>query len=133
MTIKTTDLSPQYIIDDWTVGHELNEKTGRNVTKVTMILSRKITSIFMETYLPTILMNMINQATNYISAEDKYSLVYTINITCMMVLASVYLSVSSSLPTTPNIKPVEVWLLFNLAYPFLVILINICLQVRDHL
>ena len=47
----------------------------------------------------------------------------------MMVLASVYLSVSSSLPTTPNIKPVEVWLLFNLAYPFLVILTNICLQV----
>ena len=47
----------------------------------------------------------------------------------MMVLASVYLSVSNSLPSTPVIKPVEVWLLFNLAYPFLVIITNILLEV----
>ena len=31
----------------------------------------------MVTYLPTILMNMINQATNYITGEDKYSQIYT--------------------------------------------------------
>ena len=49
----------------------------------------------------------------------------------MMVLASVYLSVSNSLPSTPVIKPVEVWLLFNLAYPFLVIITNILLEVRE--
>ena len=48
----------------------------------------------------------------------------------MMVLASVYLSVLASLPSTANIKPVEVWLLFNLAYPVLVILVNVLLQVR---
>ena len=95
------------------------------------MLSRKYLSIFMVTYLPTILMNMINQATNYISGEDKYNMVYTINITCMMVLASVYLTVSASLPTTLRMKPVEIWLLFNLAYPVLVILVNVLLQVVD--
>ena len=83
----------------------------------------------MVTYLPTILMNMINQATNYIEGESKYDLIITVNITCMMVLASVYLSVSASLPTTSDIKPVEVWLIFNLAFPFLTILINVTLQV----
>ena len=83
----------------------------------------------MVTYLPTILMNMINQATNYISGDTKYDLIYTINITCMMVLASVYLSVSASLPSTSDIKPVEIWLLFNLAYPILVITSNIIQQV----
>ena len=84
----------------------------------------------MVTYLPTILMNMINQATNYISGEDKFTMIYTVNMTCMMVLASVYLSVSASLPSTAEIKPVEVWLLFNLAYPLLVIIVNVLLQVR---
>ena len=83
----------------------------------------------MVTYLPTILMNLINQATNYIKGDDKFSLIYTINITCMMVLASIYLSVSASLPTTSDMKPVEVWLLFNLAFPLLVMLTNIALQV----
>ena len=75
-------------------------------------------------------MNMINQASNYITGNTRFDLVYTINITCMMVLASVYLSVSASLPTTSDIKPVEIWLLFNLAYPFLVILVNVLLQVN---
>ena len=31
-------------------------------------------------YLPTILMNMINQATNYIPTDEKYDLIYTINM-----------------------------------------------------
>ena len=99
-----------------------------------IVLSRKFLSMFMVTYLPTILMNMINQATNYIkmsSTDDKYSMIYAINITCMMVLASIYLSVSASLPTTSDIKPVEVWLLFNLAYPLIVMLTNIVLQVCE--
>ena len=74
-------------------------------------------------------MNIINQATNYLENESKCDLVVTVNVTCMMVLASVYLSVSSSLPSTANIKPVEVWLLFNLAYPVLVIIVNVLLQV----
>ena len=74
-------------------------------------------------------MNGINQASNYIKAENKYDMIYTINITCMMVLASIYLSVSSSLPSTASIKPVEVWLLVNLFYPLQVILTNVILQV----
>ena len=92
-------------------------------------MSRKTSKIFLVTYLPTILMNLINQAANYITGEDKYSMIYTINITCMMVLASIYLSVSSSLPSTASIKPVEVWLLVNLFYPLQVILTNVILQV----
>ena len=46
----------------------------------------------------------------------------------MMVLASIYLAVSTSLPTTAMIKPVEIWLLFSLVYPVLVIVINILIQ-----
>ena len=47
----------------------------------------------------------------------------------MMVLASVYLSVSGSLPVTSDIKPIEHWLLFNLFWPFLIIISNILVQV----
>ena len=75
-------------------------------------------------------MNLINQVTNYMTVQDKYDLVITVNITCMMVLTSVYLSVSNSLPSTPTIKPIEVWLLYNISYPFFVIVNNVGLQVR---
>ena len=96
---------------------------------VSVELGSNLMSVFLVTYLPTILINIINQATNYLETESKCDLLITVNVTCMMVLASVYLSVSTSLPSTPAIKPVEVWLLFNLAYPFLVIITNILLQV----
>ena len=74
-------------------------------------------------------MNIINQASVYIKADNKHDLVITVNITIMMVLASIYLSVSSSLPSTPNIKPVEWFLLLNLMYPFFVILASVLVQV----
>ena len=118
------------MVEDWVVTNYHNNQTRRKMVRVTMILSRNIKSIFLVTYLPTILMNMINQATNYIKDEDKYSIIYTVNITCMMVLASIFLSVSASLPITSEIKPVESWLILNLAYPFTIILVNVVLQVR---
>ena len=96
-------------------------------------LSRNIGNIILVTYLPTFLMNLINQATNYISSPDKYEIIYTINITCMMVLASIYLAVSTSLPPTAEIKPVEVWLLSSLVYPALIIVLNILIQVITHI
>ena len=52
----------QYVIKDWTIDNEVKHRqTERNMTRVTMVLRRNIKSIFLVTYLPTILMNMINQ------------------------------------------------------------------------
>ena len=59
---------------------DFNPYTHKRVVKVTMVLSRNFLSIFMVIYLPTILMNTINQATNYIPTNDKYELIYTINM-----------------------------------------------------
>ena len=90
---------------------------------------RDLISVLAVTFLPPLVMNIINQASVYIKADNKHDLVITVNITIMMVLASIYLSVSSSLPSTPNIKPVEWFLLLNLMYPFFVILASVLVQV----
>ena len=75
-------------------------------------------------------MNIINQATNYIVGDEFFGDVIAVNITCMMVLSSIYIAVSGSLPATSNIKYVEIWLLFSLIYPFLVVLINTFIHVE---
>ena len=126
LEIESSRQIGHYDIERWTMKALENED---DEIEVSMVFKIDLISIFMVTYLPTILMNMINQATNYITSDNKYDIIFTVNITCMMVLASIYLSVSASLPNTYGIKPVEIWLLFNLAYPFLVILVNIILQV----
>ena len=118
----------QYSVKEWKIESVDSVEEGIRGVKVTVELGRSIGSIFTVTYLPTILMNLVNQATNY--SKNNYDLVMTVNITCMMVLASVYISVSSSLPLTAGMKYIEIWLLFNLAYPVMVIIVNIVLKVR---
>ena len=76
-------------------------------------------------------MNIINQATNYFIGEEFFGDVIAVNITCMMVLSSIYIAVSGSLPATSSIKYVEIWLLFSLIYPFLVVLINTFIHVEE--
>ena len=65
------DTIGQYIIERWTHSAHVNNHTRERVLILEVVLTRKLTSIFMVTYLPTILMNIINQATNFIKVEIK--------------------------------------------------------------
>ena len=42
----------------------------------------------------------------------------------MLVLVTMFISVSNRLPKTSYMKMMDVWLLFNLLYPFVVVLIH---------
>ena len=50
--------------------------------------------------------------------------VITVNLTSMLVLTTIFIDVSNNLPKTSYIKMVDIWLLFNLLLPFLVVLIH---------
>ena len=129
-TAQPSSTVGHYAVRKWTISTGPNGGGGNSLI-LTVQLGRNIGSVFLVTYVPTILMNIINQATNYAMVNgNNYEIIMTINITSMMVLASIYLSVSSSLPATASIKPIEIWLLFNLVYPFIIIMVNIILQVK---
>ena len=42
----------------------------------------------------------------------------------MLVLTTMFINISNNLPKTSNMKMVDVWLLFNLLYPLIVVLIH---------
>ena len=42
----------------------------------------------------------------------------------MLVLVTMFISVSNNLPKTSYMKMIDVWLLFNLLYPFIIVLIH---------
>ena len=77
------------IIIDWDIV-QVHDGALKTIT-VNMRLTRKIGSIFMVIYLPLILMNILNQASFYLTTEDRYQMVINVNITCLLALASVYL------------------------------------------
>ena len=120
----------RYLITEWKIITDYTySRSEKKMVKVAVTLTMNSLSILLVTYLPTLLMNIINQATNYITGDSKYDLIITVNMTSMVVLATIYMSVSMSLPNTPDIKPVEVWLFFSIAYPFWVIITNVVMQV----
>ena len=48
----------------------------------------------------------------------------TVNLTTMLVLTTMFISVSSSLPTTAYVKMIDIWLIFNLLLPFILVLLH---------
>ena len=131
LTLFAPSTVGEHMLMEWKMFEGNVTKEGTPGLIVTVHLGRNILSIMMVTYLPTILINIINQATTYFTNKDNYEVIVTVNITSMMVLVSIYLSVSGGLPPTPSIKPVEIWLLFNIFYPFMVIVINILVKVNQ--
>ena len=92
-------------------------------------LSRPLLGTFLTIFIPTILMIIISQATNYFSPIFFEGFV-TVNLTIMLVLTTMFLSVSESLPSTSYVKMIDIWLLFNLTVPFICVLLNTYI---DHL
>ena len=123
---KGPNIISHYLIEEWKIvdvsdgGDELKFKT-----KVT--LKRKTGMVIIIIYLPTMLLNIISQATNYLNANEKdiFGIILKLNLTSMIVLTIIYRSVSTSLPTTSAIKMVEIWLLSSIIYPFFAIIVNI--------
>ena len=90
---------------------KVKEYTHFDAVAVDFILMRPITSILMTHYLPSLLLNIINYSTNYYG-EDDFMTVVTINLTSMIVLASMYLSATSMVATT-YLKLIDAWLLLK--------------------
>ena len=77
LDIKSSRQIGHYDIERWTM-KALPDKL--NEIEVSMAFKIDLISIFMVTYLPTILMNMINLATNYITSDNKYDIIFTVNM-----------------------------------------------------
>ena len=65
----------------------------------------------MTIYLPTVLILIIVYSTNFFK-EFFFEAVVTVNLTALLVLTTLFISVSSSLPPTAYIKMVDIWLIF---------------------
>ena len=91
---------------------------------VEVVLGRRLLGTLLTVYIPTILLVIISHMTNYFKAFF-FEAVVTVNLTVMLVLATMFISVSSNLPSTSYIKMVDIWLIVNLMIPFFEVISNI--------
>ena len=116
---------------------------SNETVEVEVVLGRRLIGTFMTIYMPTILLNIIGHSTNYFK-PFFFEAVVTVNLTVswtiiinicgkyfqlflyqvMLVLTTMFVGVSQSLPKTSSIKMVDYWLVFNLLIPFVEVLIH---------
>ena len=90
---------------------------------VKIILRRRINNAILTIYLPTILILVIVYATNFFK-DFFFEAVVTVNLTSLLVLTTLFISVSQSLPPTAYIKMIDVWLIFAQLIPFVEVLLH---------
>merc|ERR1719225_1502544 len=76
-------------------------------------------SAILTIYLPTVLILTIVYATNFFK-DFFFEAVVTVNLTALLVLVTLFISVSSSLPQTAYVKMVDVWLIFAQVVSFFI-------------
>ena len=109
----------QYMI----INYEIKSIESSSVS-VSISLGRKILSQMLTIYLPSILIIVVVYSTNFLK-EFFFEATISANLTAMLVLTTIFLGVSSDLPTTSYIKYVEIWLLICLFVPFIYVLLHI--------
>ena len=109
--IRNTKMSIQIINDD---------QKGVNFE---VILGRRLLGPLLTVFLPTVLLNVIGHCANYFKGFF-FEATVSVNLTVMLVISNMFMSISSSLPKTSYIKMIDIWLIFNLTVPFVEVLLH---------
>ena len=89
---------------------------GKGIS-MTISLRRKFTSEIMTTYLPSVLLLAITFATTFFK-PIYFAAALTVNLTNMLVMTTIFISVMERLPTTSYMKMIDLWLIFCQVVPF---------------
>ena len=108
-------LGPQELQEYLVKNAEIKLVKGK--VEVQFQLGRQILSIVLTSFIPTIILNLIGHTSNYFK-EFFFESVISLNVTVMLVLTTMFISISNNLPRTAYVKMIDYWLLFNLFKPF---------------
>merc|ERR1711892_884212 len=107
-----------------------DEIKGRDGVRVSIVLGRRLLNVILTAYIPTILLNAIGHSTNYFKSFF-FEAVITVNLTCMLVLATMFIGIVNGLPKTAYLKMMDYWLVFNLILPFIEVLLHTYMERLD--
>ena len=111
----------QYFIKHVNISTEvLNKKYG---VVVSITLGRRLLGTILTAYIPTVLLIIISHNASFFKPFFFESAI-SVNVTTMLVLVTLFISVSGSLPTTSYIKMMDIWMIFNLMIPFCEVLLH---------
>ena len=112
---QDADLALFQIID-WNLLYRETKSPDEGIQLV-IVMRRKILSEMMGTYLASILLMFITFATTFVK-PFFFEAALTVNLTNMLVMTTIFISVMEKLPITSYPKMVDFWLIFCQLVPF---------------
>ena len=107
---------PIFQITNWHLDQETNADEGKGLC-VVLVLKRKISSELMTTFFPTLLLTAITFATTFFK-PFFFEAALSVNLTTMLVMTTIFISKMEVLPTTSDIKMIDIWLVLCQMFPF---------------
>ena len=104
--------------------YDVKLRHGTEAVRAEIIFQRRILSTFLTIFLPTFLICFVSFATTYFKPFFFEAMV-TVNLTSLLVLCTLFISVSDSLPETAQIKMIDVWLMCCLIIPFMEVIVQV--------
>ena len=117
----------QYDILEVVRGNQTDVPDDKEVSAI-INLKRIINYHLAITFLPSLCLIIIAELTLYIDSRH-FEATIMVALTSMLVMYTLYQSVSYSLPQTPYLKMIDIWLLAGLLIPFIVFIFLICLEI----
>jgi hypothetical protein len=81
----------------------------------------------LKTFLPTVLICLASFTSTFYK-PFFFEATATVNLTSLLVLTTMFISVMESLPRTAYIKLIDIWLIVNLCIPFCVLVLQTYLE-----
>ncbi len=116
---------PQYFVMDTTI-RQMTVPPNTNAVQVEIIFGRRLLSTILSSYLPTFLICLVSFSTNYFEGFF-FEAIVTVNLTSLLALTTLFISVTNSLPKTSYIKMMDLWLIFCLTIPFCEVILQVAI------
>ncbi len=107
---------PQYFVMKTEISETLVPPQEQAV-KIEIRFGRRVLSTFLSSYLPTFLICLMSFATNYFKGFF-FEAIVTVNLTSLLALTTLFVSILNTLPQTAYIKMMDIWLIFCMTIPF---------------
>ncbi len=114
---------PQYFVWENKI-REITVPPNTNAVQVEIVFGRRLLSTVLTNYVPTFLICVMSLCTNYFKSYFFEAMV-TVNLTSLLALTTLFVSISNSLPKTSYVKMIDSWLLFCLFIPFCEVIMQV--------
>ena len=104
------------------------EDSDETIVQMKITFKRTLSIEAINTFLPSLLLILLSYITAFFKLPKFFNTAITVNLSVMLTITTLLISVLNKLPTTSYIKWIEYWLIFALMAPFTQVILITAIQ-----